>query len=121
MGPANLRTLAAWQDLVHSLHPQDQNLETQTLLSRVNPTILRLVDPEHHIAVKATFQMAAMASNLGEYKKAEDLFRQVFQINLSKLGPRTPTTGNIITRMYTQKKDNGLRTKNGTSAKEEEY
>jgi tetratricopeptide (TPR) repeat protein len=92
LGTTNLKTIAAWQKLVWSLVYQGQYLHAQTLLGEMHSVILKLVNPDHHIATEAALLMAKISQNLDEDEKAEGLIRQVLQIQLNTLGPRSYRT-----------------------------
>jgi tetratricopeptide (TPR) repeat protein len=91
-GLTNLKTIAAWQKWVRSLLCQGQYLQARSLLSEMYSTILKLVHPDNDIATEATFLMARTALNLDDDEKAEGLLRQVLQIRLNTLGPRSHGT-----------------------------
>ena len=91
-GPTNLKTIAAWQKWVRCLLYQGRYLHAEAVLSKMHSTILKLVNPSHNIATDATFLMAWTAMNLDDDEKAEELLRQVLQIRLNTLGPRSHGT-----------------------------
>jgi hypothetical protein len=96
LGPTNLETVVAWQKWVRNLLNRGQYLRGHTLLSKMHSAILKLVNPDHNIAIESTMLMGWAARNLSDNEKAEGLLRQVLQMQLNTLGPRSRKTLNSM-------------------------
>jgi tetratricopeptide (TPR) repeat protein len=88
LGPTNLKTLSACQNVIESLMNEERWSEVQSLYRNLRSAISKLVSPYHGLAIWAKWADGRVARALGQEKRAEFLRREYLQISLGLNGLR---------------------------------
>jgi tetratricopeptide (TPR) repeat protein len=113
LGFRHATTLNAYLDVVDILYTQGETLQSLKIHESIHDTINQLVAPDNSLALRSNETRACVIYRYGKLNEANDLIRQILQIELHTLGPkceRTLHNMNILSRIlkHLQKFDESI-------------
>jgi hypothetical protein len=97
LGPGHPRTVLAYLNLILSmLKGKDNFVKVKDFHEKIHPQIVKKFGFDHELSMRSTAFVAELCNDVGRTGDSEMMFRQLFQISLSKFGLRHVFTTSIM-------------------------